>query len=171
MMSLRPVPTRAAAVVYCEANFGETDGKTANGLVRHSERYEIRSVIDSTLAGQDSGVALGEAANGIPILADLASAVKRQEIRPDYLIFGMAPASGMLTSVERAMLLDAMRQGFHLVNGLPKSYKILVHENLPMGLGCSSLLLPDGLIHFHAEMSSSLFPVISKHKESSFNAT
>ncbi|HBX76501.1 MAG TPA: DUF1611 domain-containing protein, partial [Acidimicrobiaceae bacterium] len=61
---------------------------------------------------------LGEAANGIPILADLASAVKRQEIRPDYLIFGMAPASGMLTPGERTMLLDAMRQGFHLVNGL-----------------------------------------------------
>ncbi len=123
----RPVPTfpeevpaqgRPTAVIYCEANFAKIDGKTANGLVRHSERYEILSVIDSTLAGQDSGVALGEAANGIPILADLASAVKRQEIRPDYLIFGMAPASGMLTPGERTMLLDAMRQGFHLVNGL-----------------------------------------------------
>ena len=30
-----------SAVVYCEGNFGDPDGKTANGLVRHSERYEI----------------------------------------------------------------------------------------------------------------------------------
>ena len=37
----------ATAIVYCEANFGAIDGKTANGLVRHSERYEILSVIDS----------------------------------------------------------------------------------------------------------------------------
>ena len=32
---------RPTAVVYCEANFGRLDGKTANGLVRSSERYEI----------------------------------------------------------------------------------------------------------------------------------
>ena len=54
-MSLRPAPPRPTAVVYCEANFGRTDGKTANGLVRHSERYEILSVIDSTCAGRDAG--------------------------------------------------------------------------------------------------------------------
>ena len=26
------------AIIYCEANLGEVDGKTANGLVRHSEK-------------------------------------------------------------------------------------------------------------------------------------
>ena len=36
----------ATAVVYCEANFGAIDGKTANGLVRHSEKYRILSVIE-----------------------------------------------------------------------------------------------------------------------------
>jgi hypothetical protein len=31
--------TRAAtAIIYCEANFGEIDGKTANGLIRRSEK-------------------------------------------------------------------------------------------------------------------------------------
>ena len=53
------------------------DGKTANGLVRHSERYEILSVIDSTQAGLDAGVVLGGDANGIPICADLADALAR----------------------------------------------------------------------------------------------
>lgn len=50
-----PVPARpgTTAVVYCEANFGADDGKTANGLVRHSEKYEIVSVIDSEQAGHD----------------------------------------------------------------------------------------------------------------------
>ncbi|MBK5289688.1 MAG: DUF1611 domain-containing protein, partial [Acidimicrobiia bacterium] len=46
-----PQPARsstATAIVYCEANFGAMDGKTANGLVRHSEKYEICSIIDST---------------------------------------------------------------------------------------------------------------------------
>ncbi len=47
-------------MVYCEANFGSMDGKTANGLVRHSEKYKILSVIDSTKAGMDSGTVLDE---------------------------------------------------------------------------------------------------------------
>jgi hypothetical protein len=45
----------ATAIVYCEANFGAIDGKTANGLVRRSEKYEILSVIDSEKAGLDAG--------------------------------------------------------------------------------------------------------------------
>ena len=48
-------PAGGTAVVYCEGQFGEQDGKTANGLVRHSERYEILSVIDSLRAGVDAG--------------------------------------------------------------------------------------------------------------------
>ena len=48
------------AVVYCEANFGAMDGKTANGLVRYSEKYKILSVIDSTKAGLDAGTVLDE---------------------------------------------------------------------------------------------------------------
>ncbi len=39
------------AVIYCEGNFGGIDGKTANGLVRHSEKYRVLSVIDSNSAG------------------------------------------------------------------------------------------------------------------------
>ena len=50
----------ATAIIYCEANFGGIDGKTANGLVRHSERYEILSVIDSEKAGLDAGMVLDE---------------------------------------------------------------------------------------------------------------
>ena len=57
----------ATAVIYCEKNFGEIDGKTANGLIRHSETYEILSVIDSKQAGLDTGEVLGGKANAIPI--------------------------------------------------------------------------------------------------------
>ena len=59
----RSIPHHPTAVVYCEANFGAMDGKTANGLVRHSEKYKILSVIDSTKAGQDSGSVLDEKEN------------------------------------------------------------------------------------------------------------
>ena len=63
-----PKPPRITAIVYCEGNFGGIDGKTANGLVRHSEKYEILSIIDSEQAGQDAGEILDDEPNGIPIL-------------------------------------------------------------------------------------------------------
>ena len=112
------LPLGATAVVYCEGQFGEQDGKTANGLVRHSERYEILSVIDSTQAGVDAGWFLDGAANGLPVLESLASAIAHAGHIPDYLICGVAPADGLLSDAQRVVLLDGIARGMHIVNGL-----------------------------------------------------
>lgn len=109
---------RSTAIVYCEGNFGAIDGKTANGLVRHSEKYEILSVIDSEKAGLDTGMVLDEVPNAIPICRDLADALARAETTPDYFIFGMAPSSGMLSTYERGLVIEAMGYGMNIVNGL-----------------------------------------------------
>ena len=112
-------PSHAAtAIVYCEANFGAIDGKTANGLVRHSERYEILSVIDSEQAGRDAGEVLGEPTNGIPVWASLDEAIVRAGYTPEFFIFGMAPSSGLLSPAERRLVLDAIGRGMSIVNGL-----------------------------------------------------
>lgn len=112
------LPTAATAVVYCEGNFGAIDGKTANGLVRHSEKYQILSVIDSEQSGLDTGVVLGYPANSIPLVSDLDHAIELAGRVPDYFIFGIAPASGMLSAVERGIVLEAMSRGMHVVSGL-----------------------------------------------------
>ncbi len=108
----------STAVVYCEASFGTMDGKTANGLVRYSEKYEILSVIDSSRAGLDAGEYLDGKANGIPICADLEEAIALAGRVPDFFIFGMAPLSGMLSPFERGVLLEAIALGMNVVNGL-----------------------------------------------------
>lgn len=112
------LPEGTTAIVYCEGQFGEQDGKTANGLVRHSEKYEILSVIDSTQAGADAGMFLDGAPNGIPVLAGLAEAVAHAGRVPDYLICGVAPASGLLSEAQRVILLDGIARGMHIINGL-----------------------------------------------------
>jgi uncharacterized NAD-dependent epimerase/dehydratase family protein len=112
------IEVHQSAVVYCEGNFGAIDGKTANGLVRYSERYRILSVIDRSQAGLDTGTVLGDAPNGIPLVADLDAAVALAGAVPDVLIFGMAPSSGMLSPHEREVMLDGMSRGMGLVNGL-----------------------------------------------------
>ncbi|WP_309103167.1 DUF1611 domain-containing protein [Microbacterium sp.] len=112
------LPVGATAVVYCEGQFGEQDGKTANGLVRHSEKYDILSVIDSTRAGTDAGMFLDGAPNGIPVLANLAQAIVHADRVPDYLICGVAPADGLLSPAQRIVLLDGIARGMHIINGL-----------------------------------------------------
>lgn len=106
------------AVIYCEANFAGLDGKTANGLVRSSEKYQILSVIDSKKAGLDSGMVLDDVPNAIPICRDLADSVAQADAIPDYFIFGMAPSSGLLSPHERGVVLEAISLGMNVVNGL-----------------------------------------------------
>lgn len=113
------VPELAAtAIVYCEANFGKIDGKTANGLIRYSEKYQILSVIDSEKSGFDTGMVLDDKPNGIPICRDLAASLKQAGYVPDCFIFGVAPASGMLSAYERDLVLNAIGLGMNIVNGL-----------------------------------------------------
>ena len=109
------VPT---AVIYCEGNFGQIDGKTANGLVRHSQAYRILSVIDSRLEGRDSGQVLDNVSNGIPILEDIEAAVAREASIPDTLIYGMAPSTGKMSPTDREIVLDAIALGMNIVSGL-----------------------------------------------------
>ena len=108
----------ATAIVYCEANFGALDGKTANGLIRRSEKYEILSVIDSKQAGLDTGMVLDNKPNAIPICRDLDDSLAQAGSVPDSFIFGMAPSSGMLSKHERGLVLEAMSHGMNIVNGL-----------------------------------------------------
>ena len=108
----------ATAIVYCEASFGAVDGKTANGLIRRSEKYQIMSVIDSEQVGQDTGMVLDGKANDIPISRDLDNALAQLGFVPDAFIFGMAPASGLLSKRQRGVILEAMSHGMNIVNGL-----------------------------------------------------
>ncbi|QAY61105.1 DUF1611 domain-containing protein [Microbacterium protaetiae] len=117
-LSAPTLPDGFSAIVYCEGQFGEQDGKTANGLARSSEKYDILSVVDSTHAGADAGMLLDGVRDGIPVLATLAEAITHAGRVPDYLIWGMAPADGLLSASQRAVVLDGIARGMHVINGL-----------------------------------------------------
>lgn len=106
------------AIIYCENNFGKIDGKTANGLVRYSEKYKILAVIDSTKAGLDAGKILDNVPNNIPVCSDFKKALRLTDEVPDSFIYGMAPLSGMLSEQERGIMLEAINLGMNIVNGL-----------------------------------------------------
>lgn len=109
---------KQTALVYCQDQFGNVDGKTAAALVRHSELYTIVGVIDRSLAGQDAGETLDGSKNGIPIFADLADALNQLGTTPHCYIYGKAPLDVYISAEERLLILEAMQQGMDIINGL-----------------------------------------------------
>ena len=106
------------AVVYCEGFFGKMDGKTANGLVRHSDKYEIAGIIDSTKANLDAGEILDNKPNGIKIYKDIRQSLEGKGDSVKAFIYGMAPLSGSFSTKDRDVMFYAMEQNLDIINGL-----------------------------------------------------
>jgi integrase len=109
------------AVVYCEGCYGNAYGKTAHGLVRFTRRYHVAAIIDSTMAGQDAGVALDGEARDLPIVANLAAALEAIEHdgrRASHFVLGMAPDGGALDAGARGVVLGAIDAGLDVDAGL-----------------------------------------------------
>ena len=107
-----------AAIVYCEGAFGTPNGKTANGLVRFTARYQIAGVIDSTQASRDAGDLLDGKPNGIPIFASIGEAIETLARRPQYFVIGLAPDGGKLPSLAREAVERAIEFGLNVDSGL-----------------------------------------------------
>ncbi|MGH2625356.1 MAG: DUF1611 domain-containing protein, partial [Anaerolineales bacterium] len=106
------------AIILCEGAFSNSNGKSAHGLVRHTQRYQVVGVIDSTLAGRDAGEVLDGRPNRIPIFADLGSALSGAAASPTHLVIGLAPVGGRLPDAWRHIVAEALRQGLNVDSGL-----------------------------------------------------
>ncbi len=104
------------AVVLCDGFFGQNTGKTANGLVRYSKRFQIVAVIDHTKAGKDAGQVLDGKANGIPIVKDLREALKKG--KPESLVIGVATFGGYIPKEFRPTIKEAIENGLNITAGL-----------------------------------------------------
>lgn len=106
------------ALIYCEGAFGTPNGKTANGLVRHTSRYLVMGVIDSRHAGFDAGGVLENKLKQIPIYASLDEALAKTIMKPRYLVIGLAPDGGRLPNEARRTIKRAIEQGLNIDSGL-----------------------------------------------------
>ena len=107
-----------SALIFCEGALGAPCGKTANGLVRFTERYKIIGVIDSQYAGRDAGEVLDGRPNGIPIFSSLPEALQSLPEKPRYLVIGLAPDGGNLPEHCRPAVANALRHGINVDSGL-----------------------------------------------------
>lgn len=107
------------AIVYCEGNFASPNGKTAHGLARRSERFDVVAIVDSTLAGRDAREYLDGRPAGVPLVADLEAALAvAGEEGASHFVIGLAPDGGRLPEHGRRAVGQALEAGLHVVSGL-----------------------------------------------------
>ncbi|MCG2462326.1 DUF1611 domain-containing protein [Flavobacteriaceae bacterium F89] len=109
------------ALVYCEGAFNTPNGKTAHGLVRFTERYDIVGILDTKYEGQDAGEVLDGKRNGIPIFKDIEVARKSLEQlgnTPRTMVIGLAPDGGRLPFEAKATIKKALTYGWNVDSGL-----------------------------------------------------
>jgi uncharacterized NAD-dependent epimerase/dehydratase family protein len=117
-MEMRLHLNMETAIILSEKAFGRTGGKTSHGLVRHSLRFKILGVLDSSRAGKDAGELLDGEKNGIPIFKSVSDALKKLPKKPDYLIIGVATVGGMLPKEFRPAIKEALRNRINVISGL-----------------------------------------------------
>ncbi len=61
---------------------------------------------------------LGEPTQNIPVFANLDDALRQLPDTPDCYIYGKAPLEAYILPEERTLILEAMKQGMDIVNGL-----------------------------------------------------
>lgn len=109
-----PVP----AIVLAEGEFGQPGGKTANGVVMHSELFDVQAVVDSDRAGRTAADVLDyDDVDEIPVVADVTAALKIAP-RAAALVIGVAPAGGGLPESWVTEIQEAMTAGCDVVSGL-----------------------------------------------------
>lgn len=158
---------KKTALVYCQNEFGLVDGKTAAGLVRHSELYRIVGVIDSSLAGRDAGEELGDQKNNIPIFANLEEALSNLVEVPNCYIYGKAPLDTYIPQEERGLILEAMKKGMDIINGLHQFFsedREFVQMAIKCGIQIKDIRKPPKLKDSHVftgQISKVDIPVIA----------
>lgn len=108
-------------LVYCDGAFNTPNGKTAHGLVRFTERYEVVGVLDANYAGKDAGDVLDGRLNGIPIFKDIETAAAQLGAvgkMPTFLVIGLAPDGGRLPQIAKATIKKALEKGWNVDSGL-----------------------------------------------------
>jgi uncharacterized NAD-dependent epimerase/dehydratase family protein len=106
------------AIVLTDGLLMTSDAKTAHGLIRGTERFNIIGLVDGEAnAGKDAGVLLDGKLRDIPVFATMDAAIGQLE-KVDYLIIGVATVGGILPKNMLALIYEAVKKGISVVNGL-----------------------------------------------------
>jgi uncharacterized NAD-dependent epimerase/dehydratase family protein len=106
------------AIVVTNGLLDTPYGKTAHGLIRGTDRYEIVAFVDAENAGRDAGEVLDGQHRKLPIYATMQEALEQVARVPDYCVIGCATLGGAVPEELLETLAEALQVGMTVVNGL-----------------------------------------------------
>jgi uncharacterized NAD-dependent epimerase/dehydratase family protein len=109
---------KEAAILVGDELLRTSYGKTAHGLLRKSDRFEIVGVVQSGTPTGDAGELIGVGPLGIPLTGSVSQALAAARTRPAWAIVGIATPGGRMRPAVRSLILSAARDGLSIVNGL-----------------------------------------------------
>lgn len=107
---------KSTAIVVTGGYLDTDNAKTAHGLIRGTDRFQLVGIIDHKFPGKDAGEMLDGKHRQIPVYASIADFMKSG--KADYCVIGVATKGGIIPDSLRAMLKEALEHGLSLVNGL-----------------------------------------------------
>lgn len=112
------------AIILTNGLLTTLDAKTAHGLIRGTERFNILGIVDcAATAGKDAGELLDGKNRNIPVFEHLQNAIYNfKNTEPvtsiQYLIIGVATVGGRLPGNMLEVIKEALNNGISIVNGL-----------------------------------------------------
>lgn len=111
-------PLNGSALLLTGGLLDTSDAKTAHGLIRGPSRFALLGAVDAACAGRDAGEIIDGRHRNLPCFASLDAALGALKAPPDWLVVGVAVHGGKLPDSLRAPIVEGVRRGIGLVNGL-----------------------------------------------------
>lgn len=109
---------KSNAIILTAGYLDSDSGKTAHGLIRGTERFNILGIIDQKVAGRDAGEVLDGKNRNIPVYASMKEFAAQSKEKATYCIIGVATKGGILPDELRSSLKEAIENGYGIINGL-----------------------------------------------------
>jgi len=106
------------AIILTSGLLDSNKAKTAHGLIRGTDRYDIVAVLDEASSGSDAGIVLDGQHRNIPVVNSIEAAIQITDRPIKYCIIGVATAGGIIPESMQDDLMKVLNEGISLVNGL-----------------------------------------------------
>ncbi len=108
---------KSTAIIITGGYLDTINAKTAHGLIRGTERFDIQGIVDHKFSGKDGGEILDGKNRNLPVYASISDFAKTGK-KAQYAVIGVATKGGIIPDSLRVLLKEALDGGYSIVNGL-----------------------------------------------------
>ena len=103
---------KRSACILTNGKLDHIDAKTAHGLIRGTDRFDIVGVVDAEHAGRDAGEVLDGRTRNIRVYSSIGDLLEQSPQKPEFAIIGVALSGGVLPEDWNRTVLEALQQTY-----------------------------------------------------------